>query len=341
MKSMLNTIISFSWFGAALVQGSPRSATPPLTIKTTSGEVTGFINSTAPSVRQFLGIPYAEPPLQSLRFQPPKPKEDSGAIDATSYAPSCMQQLSDEPTIYTEYMPEFLINGNDSEDCLYLNTYAPLNPTEPNLPVFIYIPGGGFTMGGADSLYKIPDKWIERTQSHIVVTMNYRVNVFGFPNAEAAHGNVGLLDQRVVVEWVRDNIDAFGGDPDRIVLWGQSAGAASVGFYGYAYPDDPIVKGLISDSGSPSTETETAGNYTDFSIIAGLMDCSGLDGEDELSCMQRVDGRKLIEVCSEAPDISFRPVADNVTAFSNTTDRLAKGLVAEVVSSPISSVNSI
>lgn len=158
-----------------------------------------------------------------------------------------MQQTSTAPSVYTEYMQEFLVNGGQSEDCLYLNVYAPATPTSEKLPVFIYIPGGGFTSGGANSLYKIPDQWIQKTQSHIVVTMNYRVNLFGFPAAEAAHQNVGLLDQRMVVEWVRDNILAFGGDVDQMVLWGQSAGAASVGMYGYTYPDDLIVKGLISD----------------------------------------------------------------------------------------------
>ena len=218
-------------------------------MSTTSGTLTGFINSTAPLVRQFLGVPYAEPPLDGLRFQPPQRINDAGVrvVNATSYAPSCMQQTSTAISVYTQYMREFLINGGQSEDCLYLNVYAPAAPTNEKLPVFIYIPGGGFTSGGADSLYKIPDQWIQKTQSHIVVTMNYRVNVFGFPNAESAHQNVGLLDQRMVVEWVRDNILAFGGDVDQMVLWGQSAGAASVGLYGYTYPEDMIVKGLISD----------------------------------------------------------------------------------------------
>lgn len=224
------------------------NASTPLTVSSTSGQLTGFINSTTPAVRQFLGVPYAESPLGSLRFQPPQRKNDSGAVvDATAFAPSCMQIVTTSPSIYTEYMREFLIQGGNSEDCLYLNVYAPANPTSDKLPVFVYIPGGGFTSGGANSLYKIPDQWIEATQSHIVVTMNWRVNVFGFPSGEAAHQNVGLLDQRMVVEWVRDNIAAFGGDVEQMVLWGQSAGAASVGMYGYTYPDDLIVKALISD----------------------------------------------------------------------------------------------
>ncbi|CAG9947315.1 unnamed protein product [Clonostachys rosea f. rosea IK726] len=237
-----------------------------LDIKTTSGHLSGFINKTARNVRQFLGVAYAEPPLESLRFQPPKRKHSSEHVSAENYAPSCKQIISKSPTVYTEHMTQFLTNGGDSEDCLYLNVYAPLKPTAKKLPVFIYIPGGGFTGGGADSLYKIPDKWIQKTQSHIVVTMNYRVNLFGFPNAEAAQQNVGLLDQRMVVEWTRDNIAAFGGDPHKMTLWGQSAGAGSVGMYGYAYPKDLIVKGLISDSGAPAM---LARAYAELPLLFG------------------------------------------------------------------------
>ncbi|KAK6224053.1 hypothetical protein LQW54_000200 [Pestalotiopsis sp. IQ-011] len=301
-----------------------------LTVNTTSGELSGFINSTAPNVRQFLGVAYAEPPLDQLRFQPPQPKAFAGSVNATAYAPACMQQISTAPTVYSTYMPQFLINGGQSEDCLYLNVYAPLQPVDSKLPVFIYIPGGAFTTGGSNSLYKIPDQWIERTQAHIVITMGYRLNLFGFPGAEGAHQNVGLLDQRAVVEWARDNVATFGGDPEQMVLWGQSAGSASVGYYGYSYPDDLIVKGLISDSGAPSILAKTAGNYTSFSTLAGLVGCGDLESDEELACMQDVDAQTLETVSSNHTGIiSFSPIADNVTVFSNTSDRLAKGLVTK------------
>lgn len=141
-----------------------------LTVDTTSGLLTGFVNDTAPDVRQFLGVPFAEPPLGSLRFMPPIHKRSEGPLHTTKYQPACLQQTSSAETIYTEYMQQFLINGGDSEDCLYLNIYAPLNAKSKKLPVLIYLPGGGFTGGGANSLYKIPDKWIQETQSHIVIT---------------------------------------------------------------------------------------------------------------------------------------------------------------------------
>jgi len=146
-----------------------------LAIRTTSGTVQGFVNSTAPDVRQWLGIPYAESPVGDLRFAPPVAKRPSGPINATAFAPSCMQQAGSGKTIYTEEVSEFLINGGQSEDCLYLNIWAPKTEScrGKKLPVFVYIPGGGFTSGGADSVYKIPDKWIQRTQSHIVVVMKF------------------------------------------------------------------------------------------------------------------------------------------------------------------------
>ena len=146
-----------------------------LFVQTTSGPVEGFYNDTAPDVRQFLGIPYAEPPVGDLRFAPPADKQSNGTIQAKKLPPSCMQQFSNQKTLYTEVVSEFLINGGDSEDCLYVSVWTPRSDViakqQRPLPVFLYIPGGGYTSGGQDSLYKIPDKWIQRTQSHIVVIM--------------------------------------------------------------------------------------------------------------------------------------------------------------------------
>ncbi|CZR66959.1 related to triacylglycerol lipase V precursor [Phialocephala subalpina] len=314
-----------------------------LTIQTTVGEIQGFINASSPLVRQFLGIPYAEPPIGNLRFAPPQTKSPSQeTLNATTFAPSCMQQFSNTSTIYTVQVPQFLINGGQSEDCLYLNIWAPAlkteSPQEVPLPVFVYIPGGGFTSGGANSIAKFPDRWIQRTQSHIVVVMNYRVNVFGFPNAKGLTDlNPGLMDQRKAVEWVRDNIASFGGDPRRITLWGQSAGGASVGLYGYAYPNDPIVTSLICDSGSANLLGSTDVAQSNFTFLAGLVGCGNYsDGEKELECMRGVDAVTIENALSNygiagtKPSISFTPFPDNKTAFGNTTDRAVRGLVAKI-----------
>jgi carboxylesterase type B len=146
-----------------------------LLVNTTSGPIQGFVNQTAPDVRQFLGVPYAQPPVGQLRFAPPNDKQANGTVQATAFPPSCMQQFSNSTSIYTAYETGFLINGGNSEDCLYVSIWAPrvenLDEQQRPLPVFVYIPGGGFTSGGQNSLYKIPDQWVQRTQSHIVVVM--------------------------------------------------------------------------------------------------------------------------------------------------------------------------
>ncbi|KAH9807844.1 carboxylesterase [Teratosphaeria destructans] len=347
----------------ALSACSPsHNAASHLSISTTSGQVNGFVNSTAPNVRQWLGVPYAEPPLGALRFAPPKAKTSSSRpLNTTAFAPSCMQQYSNSSTIYTESLPQFLINGGQSEalllDCLYLDVWAPEASAADwgKWPVFVYVPGGGFTSGGANSLYKIPDKWIQRTQSHIVISMkyvaratiiryckltelnSYRVNVFGFPNARGLEDiNAGLLDQRLVLEWTRDNIAAFGGDPNKIIFWGQSAGGASVSLYPYTYPDDPIISGISADSGSPSIAGTSDYAQTNFTFLASLVGCGDLNATAEVDCVRQVPAAaienvlSLYQISGRSPSISFTNIADNVTVFSNYTDRAAKGLVAKV-----------
>ncbi|RDW77821.1 hypothetical protein BP6252_05874 [Coleophoma cylindrospora] len=313
-----------------------------LLINTTSGNVQGFINETAPDVRQFLGIPYAEPPIGALRFAPPRVKSpEKTVINATALPASCMQQFSNSSTIYTAVVNQFLINGGQSEDCLYVSVWAPsiqsVRDAQGPLPVFVYIPGGGFTSGGQNSLYKIPDQWVQQSQAHIVIVMNYRVNLFGYPNAKGLKDrNPGLLDQRLAVEWAKANVAAFGGDSSRIILWGQSAGATSVTDYAYAYPQDPIVAGLIADSGSPTTLSNSDYAQTNFTSLANLVGCAGLSGADEVACMRQVPATDLENALSyhtingTKPALAFTPVADNITVFSNFTDRAERGLIARI-----------
>ncbi|KAI1333579.1 Alpha/Beta hydrolase protein [Xylariaceae sp. FL0016] len=304
-----------------------------LHVSTTSGEAFGTINATSPNVRQFLGIPYAQPPVSELRFQSPVQYTSNKAINASAFSPSCLQPITTPEaaasSLYNTYLPKFLPGiPEQSEDCLYLNVYAPLEPKAEKLPVFVWIHGGGFTADSSNVPYQIPDQWVERTQELVVVTMNYRLNIFGFPNAADQPLNIGLQDQRMAVEWARDNVAAFGGDPDRMVLWGQSAGAWSVNYYGYAYPEDPIVAGLIADSGG-STVFST-GNTSYFTAVAAAAGCGDLDAEAELECMQGLDATTLQAVASNTTGVSFGPSADNVTVFANNTERAEQGLVANV-----------
>jgi len=230
---------------------------------------------------------------------------------------------------------------------LFLNVWAPVEKgrkkrngderKKRGWPVLLYIPGGGFTSGGANSDYKLPHNWVERTRGHIVVIMNYRVNVFGYPNSGAlVDQNPGLLDQRKAVEWTYANIAAFGGDPSRITLWGQSAGGASASLYSYAYPKNPIISSLIADSGSANIVQSLDTTHSNFTFLASLVNCGNLLPKPELECMQKVDAQVLENALSNygisgaKPAVRFVPFTDGRTVFVNNTERALRGEVAKI-----------
>ena len=176
----------------------------------------GVVNDSALGVRQFLGVPFAQPPLGDLRFALPQPFPSDASqrhLDATTFGPNCPQYESTVPSVYNQIVREFFIWGSSGDDCLSVSIWAPLTPVKEALPVFIWIYGGGSTTGGSSVPYQNPQKWVQRTQAHIVVSLQYRLNFFGFPNGPFANGSVPLafFDTRLAMEWTRDNIEAFGG----------------------------------------------------------------------------------------------------------------------------------
>lgn len=330
-----------------------------LQILTTSGCVHGKVDPQLPHVRQFLGIPYAQPPMDNLRFSPPQPlNQPEASIDATALPQSCMQYFNTAvPQMFTQDILEFNVQGLNatpsavSEDCLTLSIWTPTecgtsaghsDKKQKLLPVFIYIYGGGFGAGGTDVPYMMPTQWVERTREHLVVIFNYRVDIFGFPNAPGLdQQNLGLLDQRAVIEWLKENIAAFGGDPERMVLWGQSAGGMSVDYYAFAYPDDPIVTGLIMDSGTAQTPfTSTDVGQTNFTFVAEEVGCVEDDAAARLQCMRKVDVEKIFAVVSEyqgvghggGAGVAFVPVEDEKVVFENYTAQGLAGKQAKLVS---------
>lgn len=174
---------------------------------------------------------------------------------------------------------------------------------------------------------------------------SYRANIFGFPNSihQAQQGtnlNMGLLDQRLSVEWVRDNIASFGGDPSRIVIWGQSSGAASADFYNYAYSEDPIVAGLIQHSGSVfATGVSVDDEHRNFTFVAEHLGCAGLTPADELACMQHnVSAEAIIRFYGDYNmnhseyQLKWTTITDNVTKWDDYTARAEAGNYTMVVS---------
>lgn len=188
------------------------------------GELVGQVTGMGPYA--FKGIPYAAPPVGPLRWKAPQPAPGwQGVRDAAKFGPACMQQ----PTLR-------IPTSAMSEDCLYLNVWTPnLHPDQP-APVLVFIPGGAFT-SGAGSLAGY-DGTNLAMRGAVVVTLNYRLGLFGFfahPDLTAASphhaaGNFGLLDQMAALRWVRRNIAAFGGNPRDVTVFGQSAGATSIGY---------------------------------------------------------------------------------------------------------------
>lgn len=215
--ALVGLIISACFVGTA-IPGVAQEA------MTGSGRLMG---SSETGVIRYLGVPYAQPPVGDLRWRDPRPVEGwSGVRDATRFAPACPQvgvSMPGEPASPTD------------EDCLYLNVWAPevKSDGEP-YPVIVWIPGGGLTNGSTSiPLY---DGTALARRDVVVVTVAYRLGVLGFlahpdlsaENEAGGSGNYGLMDQVAALEWVKDNIQAFGGDPDRVTVAGQSAGATSV-----------------------------------------------------------------------------------------------------------------
>jgi para-nitrobenzyl esterase len=218
-------------------------------VKTNSGTLEG---STENGVSSFKGIPFAAPPVGDLRWRPPQPPAAwKGVRKATEFGASCMQIKAGERLPWTH---EFMVQNQVSEDCLYLNVWTPQLRPGASLPVIFFIHGGGFTEGsGSVDVYSGSDL---AAKGVVVVTINYRLGVFGFlahPDltAESEHhssGEYGILDQVAALKWVNANIAGFGGDPKRMTIWGQSAGAFSVA----ALVATPLTAGLFQQAQADS-----------------------------------------------------------------------------------------
>jgi para-nitrobenzyl esterase len=227
-----------------------RSCSPPgwPLSPSASGQIEGS-KSADGKIRIYKGIPFAAPPIGELRWKAPQPVAAwSGVRQATEFGARCMQGRPYDDMVFRDQGP--------NEDCLYLNVWTPAESARAKLPVMVWIYGGGYA-AGATSEPRQDGEALAR-KGVVVVSMNYRLGIFGFfahpeltkESGRNASGNYGLMDQTAALVWVRDNIAAFGGDPGKVTIFGESAGSLSVS----AQMVSPTARGLfhraIGESGA-------------------------------------------------------------------------------------------
>ncbi|XP_070685773.1 acetylcholinesterase-like [Pempheris klunzingeri] len=276
-----------------------------LVINTRHGKVQGKLLSVlGGNVRAFLGIPYGKPTLGKLRFKAPEPVDRwEGVKDATKFPNSCYQVID---TAFPGFKGTEMWNPNTplSEDCLFLNVWSPrFNKTQPQssapAPVLVWIYGGGFT-SGTSSLDMYDGRFLSRFEGAVVVSMNYRVGALGFlslPDSKNIRGNAGLLDQRLALQWVANNIAAFGGDPSKVTLFGESAGSASVGFHLLSPGSHALFQRAIMQSGSPNAPWATLSQsevWRRSMQLATLLGCPKSHPAQLEACLQQADPGKIL-----------------------------------------------
>jgi len=293
--------------GCVLAHGSMMmAASPQPTVKTAQGEAAGkWIKGETEKV--FLGLPYAAPPVGGLRFKAPQPPSAwKGTRDATNFGARCEQWH-----IWNDYL--FLDSGV-SEDCLYLNVYAPAAAKQASkLPVMVWIHGGGFAAGaGSEPRYTnaaLVDKNV------VLVTLNYRLGVFGFlanqdlvKEGQGHAGNYGLMDMAAALRWVKANIAKFGGDPANVTIFGESAGSFSVSALMAAPEARGLFQKAIGESGAYFGKVMAMPPV----VERARRDQAWTDslGVKNLAELRAMPADKLIDAASKQPVTWFSPVLD-------------------------------
>src|SRR2546430_932701 len=285
----LALLLSASVASAAAQEGST------LHVKTETGIVEGKMQD---SSRVFLGIPYAAPPIGELRWKAPAPPAAwQGVRDATKFGARCMQGNIFSDMVFRDAGP--------SEGWLMLNVWNSANVAKKKLPVMVWIHGGGFVAGATSEPRQ--DGATLAEQGVVVVSMNYRMGIFGFfelpelikDSGKNAAGNYGLLDQVAALEWVKKNIAAFGGDPGNVTIFGESAGSFSVS----ELMASPLAKGLfqraIGESGADfSQRSEPAVTLADRAKN-NAEDAKKALGADSLKELRAIPADKLLEAVSK------------------------------------------
>ncbi|XP_021946368.1 venom carboxylesterase-6 [Folsomia candida] len=289
----------------------------PVEIDTVFGPLIGQtgVTRTGKEIYKFTSIPYGKPALGELRFEPPvKFGKWDGVLDARKKSPICTQ---------VEFLRKTMLG---QEDCLYLNVFTPVLSKfrDKKLPVMVFIYGGHFMFGSSE--FYTPDYLLD--ENIILVTFNYRTNILGFLGTGDATvtGNQGLKDQSLVLHWIQDAISAFGGDPNRVTIFGNSAGGASVTYHMISNMSKGLFHYAISQSGTNLCAWAMRKNQKDQAIRFGnMVGCPTQNSKDLVTCLKSKPVEELMKIHFEILDIFheenavFAPTIEYVDETSDLT----------------------
>ncbi|XP_077144900.1 fatty acyl-CoA hydrolase precursor, medium chain-like [Ranitomeya variabilis] len=318
---LLLTPLFLTAIGTGLKDGRPL-------VSTKYGDLQGItvpVTETSRAIDAFFGIPFAKPPVGPLRFGNPEPPEPWKSVrDASEFPPMCLQVEEAMSSFGKYYQPSFK-PPRSSEDCLYLNVFTPADRAKKsNLPVMVVIHGGGLLFGLAGLF---DGSALSAYENVVVVSIQYRLGILGFFSSgdKRLCGNYGFLDQVAALQWVQENIAAFGGDPSSVTIFGESAGGISVS----ALVLSPLSKGLfhraISESGTAAMASMVVSTSEDVSYfrniiselsgcdLASIADCLMKKSEEEIYTISKKMGMLFLPACVDGVFLR-KPV---VTMFAN------------------------
>jgi para-nitrobenzyl esterase len=320
-------ILSCVLIGVAILANTALAADR---VKIASGILEGGVNADS-SVRIFKGVPFAAPPVGDLRWQPPQPvKQWSGVRKAVDFGPRCMQaRVFDDIVFRSKEM---------REDCLNLTIWTPARSKSQRLPVYLWFYGGGFAAGANDEARYDGESFAKH--GIVVVNANYRLGVFGFfahpeLTAESPHkasGNYGLLDQVAALEWVRQNIAAFGGDPQKVTIGGESAGSLSVS----ALMASPLSRSLFQQAiGESGAFFGPVGGRGQSSLAEaekqGAEFAAKIGGGKHLTELRAMSAEELLrEAAKKDNGFGFWPIVDGYFLPSDVSSIFAQGKQSQV-----------
>ncbi|KAF2112657.1 Alpha/Beta hydrolase protein [Lophiotrema nucula] len=304
--------------------GYPTGYSPTVNVR--NGTIAG-VHSSIHNQDYFLGVPFAQPPVGGNRFRVPQSLDTkfNGTYDASRYSAACIGYGSDDwpyPSL--------------SEDCLYLNVIRPSGYEKEKLPVAFWIHGGGLTEGsGIDQRYNLTNivqRGVDIGKPIIGVSINYRLSMWGFVTGQEAidsgNANLGFRDQRLALHWVQENIEAFGGDCSKVTIWGESAGALSVGvghLTAFGGRDDELFRGAIMQSGNPINYNTF--NYSTYDFVNASTQLGCGDAADKLDCLRAISTDTLSSwINSTAGEyFQWQPIIDGDYIQGKGSVQLANG----------------